>query len=95
MRVYRWERHDYDSLQKQHVKVEEGEFVAGSLQGAKRKATLKSLVSGKADWVMIKIEHVFDVKGRIHKRQVYSPEFYANINPIVYLYVGAMSEKTS
>ena len=95
MRVYRWERHDYDSLQKQHVKVEEGEFVAGSLQGAKRKATLKSLVSGKADWVMIKIEHVFDVKGRVYRRQVWSRPDYGNMNPIVCLYVGAMSEKTS
>ena len=91
MRDFRWERHDYDRLQKQHVKIEEGEFIAGTLQGAKVKSTRASLVTGKADWVMIKVEHAFDVTGRVYRRQVWSRPDYGNLNPIVYLYVGGMS----
>ena len=88
MRDYRWERHNYDHATSEHVKAEEGTFLAGSLRGARTKATRASLISGKAIWRLQSIQMAFEEKGRVYKRQVTSRPDYTNMNPIVYLFVG-------
>ena len=88
MRRFTWERYDYDRDAKEHVKVADGEFESRAVQGAKSKATQRAGISGTSIWKLARSPHAFKDEGRVYKKQNPERREYANMNPILYLYVG-------
>ena len=85
---FRWERHVYNLVEKKHVKETKGCFLAGSLQGAKMKATRESgMLHG--EWGIATSAPISPhLRGRVYIKQAVSPRTESeNMNPKLYLYV--------
>lgn len=83
---FKWERRVYNLVEKRHVKENEGCFLAGSLQGAKMKATRESgMLHGT--WELTTSPVTAVLKGRVYVKQSSARTKNENINPKLYLYV--------
>ena len=90
MWTFKWERHDYNRLEKKHIKTSEGEFLSGNLQGAKSKATRQSGIGkvgsqGKREWKLTTVPQAFSFVGRCYICQQSTRPEYENRNPKLYL----------